>query len=37
MFHAFTDNIPPKGTKVRVVLLPRVMKKAEETKVEGKE
>ena len=32
LFHAFTENIPPKGTKVRVVLLPRVMKKAEETK-----
>jgi hypothetical protein len=23
MFHAFTENIPPKGTKVRVVLIPR--------------
>lgn len=28
MFHAFTENIPPKGTKVRVVLIPR--KKAAE-------
>jgi hypothetical protein len=32
MFHAFTEKIPPKGTKVRVVLLPRVAKKAEEPK-----
>jgi hypothetical protein len=32
LFHAFTANIPPKGTKVRVVLLPRVMKKAVEAK-----
>lgn len=23
LFHAFTENIPPKGTKVRVVLVPR--------------
>jgi hypothetical protein len=30
MFHAFTENIPPKGTKVRVVLIPR--KKAAEKK-----
>jgi hypothetical protein len=32
LFHAFTDKIPPKGTRVRLVLLPRVMKKADETK-----
>lgn len=24
LFHALTENIPPKGTKVRVVLIPRV-------------
>jgi hypothetical protein len=30
MFHAFTENIPPKGTKVRVVLIPR--RKAAEKK-----
>ena len=35
MFQAFTEKIPPKGTKVRVVLLPRVMKKPEVPKVEG--
>jgi hypothetical protein len=35
LFHAFTANIPPKGTKVRVVLVPRVMKKPEEPKVEA--
>ena len=34
LFHAFTAHIPPKGTKVRLVLLPRVMKKAEEAKGE---
>ena len=34
LFHAFTAKIPAKGTKVRVVLLPRVMKKADEPKVE---
>jgi hypothetical protein len=28
LFHAFTENIPPKGTDVRVVLVPR-LKKAE--------
>ena len=28
LFHAFTENIPPKGTEVRVVMVPRV-KKAE--------
>ncbi len=28
LFHAFTENIPPKGTRVRVVLMPR--KKAAE-------
>jgi hypothetical protein len=27
LFHAFTENIPPKGTKVRVVLIPRLEKK----------
>jgi len=26
MFEAFSDNIPPKGTKVRVVLIPRAAK-----------
>jgi hypothetical protein len=34
LFHAYTAHIPPKGTSVRVVLLPRVMKKAEEGKGE---
>lgn len=34
LFHAFTEKIPPKGTKVRVVLLPRIMKKAEPPKPE---
>jgi hypothetical protein len=28
MFEAFSDNIPPKGTKVRVVLIPRAAKNA---------
>jgi hypothetical protein len=27
LFHAFTENIPPKDTAVRVVLLPRIAKK----------
>lgn len=27
LFHAFTDKIPPKGTKVRIVLIPRAEKK----------
>jgi hypothetical protein len=26
LFHAFTENIPPKGTEVRVVLVPRLKK-----------
>jgi hypothetical protein len=26
MFEALTDNIPPKGTKVRMVLIPRAAK-----------
>ncbi|MCI0361753.1 MAG: YdjY domain-containing protein [Planctomycetaceae bacterium] len=30
MFHALTENIPPKGTKVRLVMIPR--KKAAESK-----
>jgi hypothetical protein len=34
LFNAFTAKIPSKGTKVRVVLVPRVMKKAEDSKVE---
>ena len=29
MFHALTENIPPKGTKVRVVLIPRKKAAAE--------
>lgn len=29
MFACFTDRIPPKGTKIRLVLIPRVEKKAE--------
>ncbi|WP_254513093.1 YdjY domain-containing protein [Anatilimnocola floriformis] len=35
LFNAFTENIPPKGTEVRVILVPRVKKgagKAEEPK-----
>ena len=28
MFEAFSDNIPPKGTKVRVVLIPRAARNA---------
>jgi hypothetical protein len=27
LFHAFTEQVPPKGTKVRVVLIPRAEKK----------
>jgi hypothetical protein len=27
LFDALTDNIPPKGTKVRLVLTPRLEKK----------
>ena len=27
LFHAFTERVPPKGTKVRVVLIPRAEKK----------
>jgi hypothetical protein len=29
LFEAFTEKVPPKGTKVRVVLIPRAEKKAE--------
>jgi hypothetical protein len=29
MFHAFTENIPPRGTKIRVVLIPRKKMAAE--------
>lgn len=29
LFHAFTENIPPKGTEVRVVLVPRLKKEEE--------
>jgi hypothetical protein len=28
MFEAFTENVPPKGTKVRLVLIPRLPKNA---------
>jgi len=30
LFHAFTEKIPPKGTKVRVVLAPRIKKNGAE-------
>jgi hypothetical protein len=30
MFEAFTERVPPKGTKVRLVLIPRLEKKAAE-------
>jgi hypothetical protein len=34
LFVAFTENIPPRGTKVRVVLIPRPEKKADEKKAD---
>lgn len=40
LFHAYTEKIPPKGTKVRVVLIPRAQKKGpgveKSTKAEAK-
>ena len=36
LFDAFTENIPPKGTKVRVVLIPRAEKPGEKVAPAGK-
>jgi hypothetical protein len=35
MYEAFTENIPPRGTKVTVVLIPEIEKKSAEKKTEG--
>jgi hypothetical protein len=36
LFEAFADHIPPRGTKVRVVFIPRVEKKVDDAKTEQK-
>jgi hypothetical protein len=35
LFEAFTENIPPRGTKVTIVLVPEIEKKGAEKKAEG--
>ena len=35
LFEAFTENIPPRGTKVTIVLVPEIEKKAADKKAES--